>query len=111
MSLTSLTASTFFEVSDEVARKLNSYNNLPDYKQDAYEQKNKFIFDNADIMVDTRKEVNSLLKERNDILDDYTLSAEIKTKEEEIIEKDIYYLTRDANQMWFNALRKASSDL
>jgi hypothetical protein len=108
---TSLTMSTFFKVSNEVARKKRSYNRLPDYKQYAYEKKHKFIFDNADIMTDTSKEVSVLLGEVYELREDYRLDGARKEKRISILEKEAYLLARDANRIWFKQLKKATSDL
>ena len=106
ISLNSITVSTFFDLSLEVERKLNSYNKLPEHKQDEYESNNEFIFNNEDIITDAMKDVRELLSERNEILDDYSLSAESKRREIEPIERDIHNIAFGANKQWTESLNR-----
>ena len=106
ISLNSITVSTFFDLSLEVERKLNSYNKLPEHKQDEYESNNEFIFNNEDIITDAMKDVRELLSERNEILDDYSLSAESKRREIEPIERDIHNIAFSANKQWTESLNR-----
>jgi len=106
ISLNSITVSTFFDLSLEVERKLNSYNKLPEHKQDEYEKNNEFIFNNEYIITDAMKDVRDLLSDRNEILDDYSLSAESKRRQIEPIERDIHNIAFGANNQWTKSLNR-----
>jgi hypothetical protein len=106
ISLNSITVSTFFDLSLEVERKLNSYNKLPEHKQDEYEKNNEFIFNNEYIITDAMKDVRDLLSDRNEILDDYSLSAESKRRQIEPIERDIHNIAFGANRQWTKSLNR-----
>ena len=106
ISLNSITVSTFFDLSLEVERKLNSYNKLPEHKQDEYEKNNEFIFNNEYIITDAMKDIRDLLSDRNEILDDYSLSAESKRRQIEPIERDIHNIAFGANRQWTKSLNR-----
>jgi len=106
ISLNSITVSTFFDLSLEVERKLNSYNKLPEHKQDGYEKNNEFIFNNEYIITDAMKDIRDLLSDRNEILDDYSLSAESKRRQIEPIERDIHNIAFGANKQWTKSLNR-----
>ena len=104
ISLNSITVSTFFELSLEVERKVNSYNSLPFHKQEEYRENNEFILNNDYIMLDAMKYIREDLAYRNEILDDYSLDAEQKRTIIEPIERQIYMEAYNANATWVKLL-------